>query len=312
MGVRTMLLLITILTFVTIFVLAYLALSTFLPVAGAIDMRRRALDGMVAAGSFSEELSQPFGQRVMSPLTSSAAASLMRFTPRSIRQLVESRLAMAGGFGNMGTDEFLLLGGFLTVALPVITSGLLAFIGIAIPKVLAFSLLALASGVSLPFLLLNRKIAARKLSMQRDLPDVLDLLTVSVEAGLGFDGALSKVAEKMKGALVDEFNRVLQEMRMGIQRREALHAMGLRCAVPDLSLFTSSLVQADQLGVSIGNVLRIQSAGMRDKRRQRAQEKAMKAPVKMMIPMVLFIFPTIFIVLLGPAVIQIIATFSHK
>lgn len=156
----------------------------------------------------------------------------------------------------------------------------------------------------LPMLLLNHKIAGRKKSIQKDLADVLDLLTVSVEAGLGFDGALTKLAEKMKGALVDEFNRVLQEIRMGIPRRDALVAMGIRCDVPDLSLFTTSLVQADQLGVSIGNVLRVQSASMREKRRQRAEERAMKAPIKMLLPLVLFIFPSLFVVLLGPALIQ--------
>ena len=116
----------------------------------------------------------------------------------------------------------------------------------------------------------------------------------------------------MKGALVEEFTRVLQEIRMGVSRRDALVSLGLRCDVPDLSLFTTSLVQADQLGVSIGNVLRVQSASMRERRKQRAEEKAMKAPIKMMMPLVLFIFPCIFIVLLGPAIIQVFTTFVNR
>ena len=161
-------------------------------------------------------------------------------------------------------------------------------------------------------LLLNRKITARRKSIQSDLPDALDLLTVSVEAGLGFDGALAKLSEKMKGALVEEFSRTLQEMRIGVPRRDAIRAMGQRCSVDDLSLFTAAVVQADQLGVSIGNVLRVQSAAMREKRRQRAQEKAQKAPVKMLIPLVVFIFPAIFVVLLGPAVIRLMSSLLFK
>ena len=148
--------------------------------------------------------------------------------------------------------------------------------------------------------------------MERALPDVLDLLTVSVEAGLGFDGALHKVSEKMKGALVEECSRLLNEMRVGVPRRNALVAMADRCNLPDISIFTTSLIQADQLGVSISNVLRVQSAAMREKRKQRAQEAAMKAPVKMLLPLVLFIFPTIFVILLGPAILQIIDTFANK
>lgn len=145
--------------------------------------------------------------------------------------------------------------------------------------------------------------------IQKQLPDALDLLTVSVEAGLGFDAALVHLTEKMKGPLIEEFARVLQEIRIGVPRRDALHAIGTRCKVEDLSIFVSSIVQADQLGVSVSQVLRVQSVSMRDKRRQRAQELAMKAPVKMLLPMVVFIFPTIFIILLGPAVIQMIAIF---
>ena len=138
------------------------------------------------------------------------------------------------------------------------------------------------------------------------MPDVLDLLTVSVEAGLGFDAALQRVVQKMTGAISVEFAKTLQEIKMGKHRREALRDLGLRTGIDDLNTFISAIVQADQLGVSIGNVLRVQSEQMRRKRRQRIEEKAMKAPIKMLIPMVLFIFPTIFIVLLGPAAMQMI------
>jgi len=308
-----MLILITLLAFVSMFVLLYLVLSAYIPVRGPIDMRLKALDGITKGRTdIDEELAKPFAQRVLSPVIGDVAAALIRFTPYSIRRMVEEKMTMAGGFGGMGTDQFLVLCGFLAIAFPVITAFFTGLAGMPAHKVIGLSMLAFVVGLVLPFLLLQQKITKRKLSIQKDLPDVLDLLTVSVEAGLGFDGALAKLSEKMKGSLVEEFNRVLQEIRMGIPRREAIAAMGTRCDVPDLSLFTTSLVQADQLGVSIGNVLRVQSAGMREKRKQRAEEQAMKAPIKMLLPLVMFIFPTIFIVLLGPAVIQVITTFANR
>lgn len=304
---------IMVLTFLTIFILIYLTLSTFMVEKSSIDIRLKALDGLTQGRTdIDEELAKPFTQRIMTPIAKYLGSALSRFTPYSIRQLIEQRLSMAGGFGSFGVDGFLLLCGSLAIVLPLVTIFITKLAGAASNKVFGLSLISFVIGLVLPFVMLNQKIIARKLSIQKDLPDVLDLLTVSVEAGLGFDGALAKLAEKMRGALVDEFNRVLQEMRMGVIRREALIAMGKRCDAPDLSLFITSLVQADQLGVSIGNVLRIQSVSMRAKRKQRAEEKAMKAPIKMMLPLVLFIFPTIFIVLLGPAIIQVITTFSNR
>ena len=308
-----MLLLITLLVFTIIFMGIYLFLAAYLPHQGLVSMRLKALDNMTSNRSdIDEELDKPFVQRVISPLTGNVSGSLLRLTPRSIRLMVDQKLAKAGGFGGLGTDEFLLFSCFLGIAFSALAAITTAIILRVPQKAFGFGLMAFALGLATPFYLLRRKKVARKASIRKDLPDVLDLLTVSIEAGLGFDGALVKLTEKMKGALVDEFNRALQEMRIGVPRREALQAMGLRCDVPDVSLFTTAIIQADQLGVSIGNVLRVQSAAMREKRRQRAQEQAMKAPVKMLLPLVMFIFPTIFIVLLGPAVIQILSSVMHK
>ncbi|WP_425059626.1 hypothetical protein SCACP_02180 [Sporomusa carbonis] len=304
-----MLIAIIMLIFITAFILLYLVLHTFVPVAGPVEMRLKALDGAVAGRpDIDDELAKPFRQRILAPLSGNMAGLLTGLTPKAVRATIEQKLIMAGGFAGLTSGEFLLLMGFLAIALPVIAGVLSILAGLASGKVIGFTLIVFVISQLLPFVLLNYKIAVRKVSIQKDLPDVLDLLTVSVEAGLGFDGALAKLAEKMKGALVEEFNRVLQEIRMGVARREALSAMGTRCDVPDLSLFTTSLVQADQLGVSIGNVLRVQSASMREKRRQRAEEKAMKAPIKMLLPLVLFIFPSLFVVLLGPAVIQMLGS----
>lgn len=308
-----MLLLICVVAFMAIFTLMYLLLSTYAPVQTLVGMRLRALDAITADRSdIDEELAKPFFQRVLSPLSGSLAARLGRLTPAAVRRSVDERLIAAGGLGGLTTDRFLLICAFLATAFPVVVVFLALLAGAPGQKVLGLAILAFAFGAAIPFLFLRQKATARKASIQKTLPDVLDLLTVSVEAGLGFDGALAKLSEKMKGALVDEFTRVLQEIRMGVPRREALHAMGQRCNVSDLSLFTTALVQADQLGVSIGNVLRVQSASMREKRRQRAQEQAMQAPVKMLFPLVLCIFPTLFVILLGPAAIQVFSTFGNK
>ena len=157
----------------------------------------------------------------------------------------------------------------------------------------------------LPDMYLNLCRRQRSESILKSLPDVLDLLSVSVEAGLGFDAALQKVVEKSQGPLADEFDTALNEIRMGKPRREALRDMARRVEVDDVSTFVGAVVQADTLGVSISNVLAVQAEQVRQKRRQRAEEKAQKAPVKILIPMLFFIFPTIFIVLLGPALLQI-------
>ena len=308
-----MLWLIAVLSFLTVFILVYIALKTYAPMEGAADFRLRALDSLMENRTdLDEELAKPFAQRVLSPLSGSVAARLTRFTPHAIRAVVEDKLSAAGGLGGMGVNEFLLMTLFLGIALPLITALLLMLMQAPLYRAIGFAFYALAAGFYLPFMILKRKIKSRRRSMVRDLPDVLDLLTVSVEAGLGFDGALHKLSEKMKGALVEEFSRLLNEMRVGVPRRTALLAMSSRCNIEDVSVFTTSLVQADQLGVSIGNVLRVQSAAMREKRRQRAQEAAMKAPVKMLLPLVMFIFPTIFVILLGPAMINLIGTFGTK
>lgn len=308
-----MLLFIAILAFITIFLLVYLLLTAYIPTTGAIEMRLRALENSGKGRSdIDEELAKPFSKRILAPFAKGLAQFFSWLAPQSLRNIMEEKMMMAGGFGKLTVDEFLVVCGVFALCLPGVIGGLLLIIKAPSNKVAGISMIAFVVGLVMPILLVNQKISKRKVSMQKDLPDVLDLLTVSVEAGLAFDGALAKLTEKMKGGLVEEFTRVLQEIRMGVTRRDALVALGKRCNVPDLSLFTTSLIQADQLGVSIGNVLRVQSVSMREKRKQRAEEKAMKAPIKMMLPLVLFIFPTIFIVLLGPAMIQIITTFGNR
>ena len=228
------------------------------------------------------------------------------FTPAKKRTSLERRLLLAGNPGRLTAAEFLSVHYSLAVMVGV-AGYLAAFIGKWGPLMNVLSaLVGIFFGYILVDVYINVRTKYRQADMTKNLPDVLDLLTVSVEAGLGFDSALQKVVQKTKGSISIEFGKTLQEIKMGKQRKEALRDLGLRTGVEDLNTFISAVIQADQLGVSIGNVLRIQAEQMRRKRRQRIEEKAMKAPIKMLIPMVLFIFPTIFIVLLGPAVLEVL------
>ena len=183
----------------------------------------------------------------------------------------------------------------------------LPFYFLRAPLTQSLSLVAsgLGLGFYLPLIWLNRRIGKRQHDMERALPDALDLLTISVEAGLGFDAAIAKVSEKFDNELGRAFARVNAEVRLGKIRREALRDMANRAGVQDISNFIAAVIQADQLGVSLSKVLRVQSEQMRIRRRQRAEELAAQAPIKMLFPLVFLVFPSIFIVLLGPAAIQI-------
>jgi len=256
------------------------------------------------------ELNQPLFVRVIHPLLDETSKTILKITPKEIIKGLEKKIIMAGHPFNATLKDWISIQVIVIVCFPMITF-ILGFLNIIQMGIAIFLfLIEVCLGLVLPHLVLNKKVSDRQKEMMNSLPDTLDLLTVSVEAGLGFDGALAKVVDKMKGAISEEFENVLQEMKVGKQKKDSLKDMAERVNLQDLSTFIGSIIQADQLGVSIGNVLRIQSEQIRQKRRQRAQEKAMKAPIKMLIPMVLFIFPTIFSVLLGPVVIKAIDMFS--
>jgi tight adherence protein C len=252
-----------------------------------------------------QELEAPFTQRVILPGLLKAGMMLSRLTPRGFSQQLRRKLVLAGSPGRLGTSEFIGLQGLSGCAVSALAV-LLA--GILDGQLMLWGLWGFIVGVLLPQLYLIRLIKKRQKEVQHSLPDVLDLLTISVEAGLGFDAALGRVVEKLGGVLGRECSRVLQEIKMGKPRREALRDMANRLEVEDLSTFINAVIQAEQLGVGIASVLRLQSHAMRVKRRQRAEEAAMQAPVKMLIPLIFFIFPGLFVVLLGPAVIQIMET----
>ncbi len=249
----------------------------------------------------SEELSRPFSERILVPLWEKILGLGKRLSSPERKLSYQKKLVSAGEPYGLDAEGLVVLKyGFM--------SGL-ALIGIILSTLTTAVILGIV-GYLLPDLLLNAWKNERRDKILKSLPDVLDMLSVSVEAGLGFDAALQRVVEKIEGPLSTEFQRTLNEIKLGKPRREALKDMALRVEVDDVSTFIGSLIQADQLGVSIANVLKVQADHVREKRSQRAEEKAQKAPVKILIPLVLFIFPTLFIILLGPAVIQLIETFG--
>lgn len=256
-----------------------------------------------------DEFSEPFFLRAVRPVLEDINKVIVKITPKEILAGFDKKSMMAGyPFGLQGKD-WLNIQAVLVILLPLITITLGSLNSMEPRKWIFLSIAEIALGMLFPLLILNSKIRARQREIQNSLPDIIDLLTVSVEAGLGFDSALAKVIEKFPGQLAVEFSRVLQEIKMGKPKKDALKSMSDRVGVTDLTTFVGSIIQAEQYGVAIGHVLRIQSEQMRIKRKQRAQEKAMKAPVKMLIPMVLFIFPTIFSVLIGPVAIKMVNVF---
>lgn len=253
-----------------------------------------------------EELQKPFVDRILKPGLNWMANITKRVTPAKKKEGLEKALVLAGNPGNLSANEFQALHYALAIFLGIVGFIFASIGGSEFSIKILFTLGGVVFGYVIVKMYIQIRTKNRQEGITKELPDVLDLLNVSVEAGLGFDAALQRVVQKTHGPISLEFSKTLQEIKMGKQRREALKDLALRTGVDDLNTFISAIIQADQLGVSIGNVLRVQSEQMRLLRRQRVEEKAMKAPIKMLLPMVFFIFPTIFIVLLGPAVIQML------
>jgi len=255
------------------------------------------------------ELSQPFVDRVVVPLLQGLARFANRLTPQHSRESLQHQLDLAGN----PYDLTRFLG--LRVLYALIFGGLgvavMVFGKISLGRRILMPVGGAAVGYFLPLLSLRGKIRRRQESIIKSLPDALDLLTICVEAGLGFDAAMSRVAEKWDDPLSLAFKRVIQELQLGKLRREALRDMADRMEVSEVSTFVAAIIQADQLGVSLARVLRIQSDQMRVRRRQRAEELARSAPIKMLPAVAFLIFPAIFVVLLGPAVIRILTMDIH-
>ncbi len=267
----------------------------------------RQLDGYEVESTRDQELLDPLRDRALQPFLTGLTGLGRRFTPVGYVEKVRQRFVWAGELDPNKVDRFLAVK-VICAALAVVAFILVFIVGLlplgGMPKLVVGG--AIIAGLVMgPDMTLKKKVEARQHEIQVTLPDVLDLLVISVEAGLGFEQALDRVIHSVPGAMSDEFSRMLGETRAGANRSDAMRALDERCNVPELRSFVMAIIQADTFGVSIGRVLRSQSEEMRIKRRQLAEEQAQKAPVKMMIPMVFCIFPALFAVVLGPAILQI-------
>ncbi|HOU43457.1 MAG TPA: type II secretion system F family protein [Anaerolineaceae bacterium] len=253
------------------------------------------------------ELSRPFSERVILPVARKLGEIATKFTPANALQSIQRKLELAGSPANL--DPSMVLVGQFVLMFVLAGVIVLAFtLGTAdwpTSRIVLVAVLAGLMGFAMPQMLLTSKIQRRQNEIRKAMPDALDLLTICVEAGLGFEAALQKVCEKWENELSLAFARVLREIQLGKLRKEALRDMADRIGLTELTSFTAAVIQSEQLGVSLAKILRIQSDQMRIRRRQIAEEKAHKAPVKMLIPMALLIFPTIMIVLLTPAVLRL-------
>jgi len=267
------------------------------------SIKRAAEYGRIRIPEKADDLVR-FRERVLAPAAERFAAIPLKLNPRMSIETISSRLLSAGLSQRTTPTAFLAITGGATVGGAVLGLSLAA---IASPVAgLLFLPLFAAVGFHSPEMILSSRIRSRREAVRGALPDALDLLAVSVEAGLGFDGAITKLTEHMEGPLVDEFSLLLSEMRMGESRQTALKNMVVRVDTTELSSFVRAVIQADQLGISLGRILRVQAADSRMRRQAAAEEKAMKAPIKMLFPTVLFIFPAMFLVLLGPAILNIL------
>ena len=284
------------------------ALVIGLSIMGVLTSERRAVARSVAAvqalssapSIMTQELDRPFTERVIAPLGERLVGVGKMITRADTASKIAYRLDIAGNPPAWDVNRII---GLKVLGLGAGTAfGFLYFVsqGYPVTRVVLFTAAAGAFGYVLPNLLLKNAGDKRETLMRNSLPDAIDLLTISVEAGLGFDAAVARVARNTSGPLAQEFARLLQEMQLGMGRAEAMRAMGERTSLADLKSFCLAMVQADSLGIPIARVLRIQSHEMRTKRRQRAEEAAQKVPVKILFPVIFFILPTVFIVVIGP------------
>lgn len=300
----------SVLIFAALFLL-FSALGGAATERGGVSRSLEVLEAMTnAPDELKKELDRPFGERVLEPLYQRAQAIGRRITGADQVERIRQKLDRAGNPPGWTVDR-VATGKVLGVIAGFIFSAFFAFIVLDLS--LGIGLLAVVGGTILGFngpnLYLYNTSLKREETMQKEMADAIDLLTISVEAGLGFDAALQQVAKNTSGPLASEFSRVLQEMQIGRGRTDALRALGERSSLPDVRSFVSAMVQADSFGIPIAQVLRVQSSELRTKRRQRAEEKAAQVPVKIMIPVVLFILPCLLIIVMGPAAVNIASSF---
>ena len=310
-----MLILISLMASLCLFIVLYVIIQAMGRKQELLKSRLRGLNSgeeqkLLADAYWRENMKRSLYERTVKSFADKIAAKMAKLTPASFRAQAEELVDQTNNFNGMGLSGFMLFLGASTVFFLLL--GLWLVYSRNWPLVKGFLIFAafIVAGMYVPFFVLRQMVEERREAIRQSMPDVLDLLCVSVQAGLGFDGAMGKVTAKMKGPLIEEFERLLQELRMGITRRNALNRLAKRCGIEEMKLFTAALIQAEKLGVGTAQVLEIQSENMREMRRQRAKEKAAKLPVNIIFPTTVFIFPALFIVVLGPAIVTIMKTFS--
>lgn len=284
------------------------ALST--STQGGVTRSLAVLEAMTnAPKELNRELEKPFAERILAPLQARAVGIGRRISGADTAERIRRKLDLAGNPVGWTVDR--VLSGKVIGAVAGLVGGLAFQLMLHSPTMKIIVVAgAVVAGFFAPNLYLYQKAHERAERLQRDLPDAIDLLTISVESGLGFDAAVQQVARNTEGPLAEEFSRVLREMQIGQGRADALRALGERTNVGDVRTFVGAMVQADSFGIPVAQVLRVQSAEMRVKRRQRAEEKAQQVPVKITIPLIFCILPTLFIAVMGPAVLSIMDSFS--
>ena len=287
--------------------LMFVGLASAKPV-DPVQARLTQLGSFQAKNLEELELQQPFSERTLRPLIVRLSKMGSRLSSASSTGTAERRLAMAGNPGDLKLTDWMGVKMLVAIATGLFMALLFTLLAGSIMLGILFGLVGAGMGYLIPEFWLGSKIKSRQKIILKMIPDTLDLLTISVRAGLGFDAALAKVVEKLPGPLTDEFRRALAEVRVGKARRDALRDMIPRTNVQPLSNFIGAIIQAETLGVSISKVLQVQSEQLRIERRQRAEEQAARAPIKMLFPLVGCIFPALFIVILGPAIISIVKT----
>ena len=310
-----MVLLISLLITVLIFAILYSIIKAKVVTDNQVHQRLRDLQGTEGRviTSHADELKQvPFLIRTVVPVLHKFENFMIRFAPSGIHNTVEQKLMLAGKSDKWSPNGFitvwlLCMALFFGIAYIVVTRKSMPY-----SQALLFAWLSVAVGAMLPFSVLNSAIRKRQKAIDKQLPEVLDLLSVSVRAGLSFDGALRKITDRMSGPLIEEFRRMQQDVRMGAPRARALQAVARRCDVEDLYLFITAVIQAERLGTGMGKTLNNQADNMRERRRQKAKAEALKAPIKIVFPLVIFIFPAIFVVVLLPSALSLIHNLMGK
>jgi tight adherence protein C len=269
----------------------------------------RQLEGYEVDNVRDQELLKPMRERTVTPFMDRLTEIGGRYTPDGYVEKVRAKFIASGNMSNDAVDRFIAMKVIAVSMVPIVVILVFGVMKMGGGAGLAVAGLGITVLVIGPDSVINRKVAERQQDIRGKLPDVLDLLVISVEAGLGFEQALDRTVSAVPGALTEEFGKMLGQVRAGASRADAMRSMEKRCDVPELRSFVLAILQADTFGVSIGRVLRAQADEMRIKRRQMAQEQAMKAPVKMLIPMVFCVFPALFVVVIGPAIIKISTSF---